>query len=139
MLVLWDSGEITPGGVEQITCFYLVSTLYSKKPKTLLCTMKKRCKVCQFAWSLVNNRLVKLQFNLSSAERQFRKSLRHICSKCQFMGNHDSNLLSKTATFQICSSSLAVFFKPSQTRGNTERFVCNLKLKKRLFHLNHRH
>ena len=50
-----------------------------------------RCQVCQIASSLVNNRLTKLQSNLSSAGRPLEQSpIKSLCSKCgQFMDSHD--------------------------------------------------
>ena len=84
--------------------------------------------MCQIAASLVNNRLVKFQSNISSAGRPLEQSPpRLMCSKCgQFMDNHDNNLCNKTMQHPSSARQASQsFFERVQARGYTDKFVCN--------------
>ena len=96
--------------------------------QTIVCSAEMRCQVCQIASSLVNNRLTKLQSNLSSAGRPLEQShIKSLCSKCgQFMDSHDKNACNKVLKHPRSAPQAAQLFgERVQARGHADRFACD--------------
>ena len=80
------------------------------------------------ASSLVNNRLTKMQSNLSGAGRTLEQNPRRsMCSKCgQFMDSHDKNSYNKVWKHSRSAPLAAqLFAERVQARGHTDRFACD--------------
>ena len=100
-LVRLDSDEITQEKCSKLRISIefqpMIDRFVRDTRQTIVCSAEMRCQVCQIASSLVNNRLTKLQSNLSSAGRPLEQNpIKSLCSKCgQFMDSHDKNACNK--------------------------------------------
>ena len=106
----------------------MIDRFVRESRKTIVCSAEMRCQVCQIASSLVNNRLTKLESNLSSAGRPLEQSpIKSLCSKCgQFMDSHDKNACNKVLKHPRSAPQAAQLFgERVQARGHADRFACD--------------
>ena len=102
----------------------MIDTRLRDTRQSVPCSVDKRCQVCQITSSLVNNRLTKIQYNLSSAGQPLEQSPRRsMCSKCgQFMDSHDKNSCNKVWKYPRSAP------RRVQARGHTDRFACDISV-----------
>ena len=130
-LVRLDSGEIPQGKWAKLRISIEFQPMIDRQVRntrqTVSCSVGMRCQVCQIASSLVNNRLTKMQSNLSSAGRPLEQSPRRsMYSKCgQFMDSHDKYSCNKVLKHPRSAPQAAqLFAERVQARGHTDRFAC---------------
>ena len=131
-LVRLDSGDITQDKWAKLRISIEFQSMIDRQVRntrqTVSCSVGMRCQVCQIASSLVNNRLIKMQSNLSSAGRPLEQSPRRsMCSKCgQFMDSHDKYSCNNVLKHPRSAPQAAqLFAKRVQARGHTDRFACD--------------
>ena len=131
-LVRLDSDEITHDKWAKLRISIEFQPMIDRRLRdtrqSVSCSVDMRCQVCQIASSLVNNRLTKMQSNLSSAGRPLEQSPRRsMCSKCgQFMDSHDKNSCNKVWKHPRSAPQAAqLFAERVQSRGHTDRFACD--------------